>query len=299
MRSLLKSFKSFRKNTNRILNINSRNGIYINNFNQRKYYPTVDNKIITKNLALANNIPVPEAYYIIKNNKDLKNLKNILKNYEQFVIKPANGSGGNGILIITGKYENYYQKNNKELITIDDLIYHVANVLSGMYSLGNHQDQALIEYKINPSTVFSEIANIGVPDIRVIVYKKIPAMAMLRIPTNISNGKANLHQGAVGVGIDLISGRLKSGVFKNKIISYHPDTLKSFDKFIIPNWDKIIELAKKCGNLTKLGYIGVDIVIDKDKGPLVLELNARPGLSIQIANHTGLLNALDHIDNLN
>jgi hypothetical protein len=32
----------------------------------------------------------------------------------------------------------------------------------------------------------------------------------------------------------------------------------------------------------------VDIVMDRDLGPQILELNARPGLAIQIANNMGL-----------
>lgn len=48
-----------------------------------------------------------------------------------------------------------------------------------------------------------------------------------------------------------------------------------------------------------LGYIGVDIVLDRDLGPLVLELNARPGLSIQLANKIGLLPRLQRIENFN
>ena len=293
---MFKRLKIFKNNKIGLLNINMRNGKFINANNPRKYYPSVDNKLLTKKLAIEKSIPVPDVYHIVENTRDLKNIKNILKKHNEFVIKPATGSGGNGILIITGKYENYYQKNNKELITEDDLFYHISNILSGMYSLGSHQDQAIIEYKINPSPIFSEISTIGVPDIRVIVYKKVPAMAMLRLPTNLSNGKANLHQGAIGVGINFKDGSLKGGVFKKKLLPYHPDTLQDFKDFTIPKWDDILILAQKCGDLTKLGYIGVDIVIDKNKGPLVLELNARPGLSIQLANNSGLLKSLNLID---
>jgi len=40
--------------------------------------------------------------------------------------------------------------------------------------------------------------------------------------------------------------------------------------------------------MTGLGYLGVDIVLDKAYGPMLLELNARPGLAIQVANQAGL-----------
>jgi glutathione synthase/RimK-type ligase-like ATP-grasp enzyme len=47
--------------------------------------------------------------------------------------------------------------------------------------------------------------------------------------------------------------------------------------------------------MTGLGYLGVDLMIDEDKGPLMLEVNARPGLAIQLANGIGLLHRLEPI----
>ena len=50
--------------------------------------------------------------------------------------------------------------------------------------------------------------------------------------------------------------------------------------------------------MTGLGYLGVDVVIDREQGPLILELNARPGLAIQIANQSGLGLRLEQIDHM-
>ena len=57
-----------------------------------------------------------------------------------------------------------------------------------------------------------------------------------------------------------------------------------------------MNLAARSYELTGLGYQGVDLVLDKDKGPLILELNARPGLNIQIANRAGLLTRLQLVE---
>jgi glutathione synthase/RimK-type ligase-like ATP-grasp enzyme len=38
--------------------------------------------------------------------------------------------------------------------------------------------------------------------------------------------------------------------------------------------------------------VGVDLVIDVERGPLMLEVNARPGLQIQVINGEGLAPAL-------
>jgi hypothetical protein len=48
--------------------------------------------------------------------------------------------------------------------------------------------------------------------------------------------------------------------------------------------------------MINLAFLGVDLVIDRDRGPLLLELNARPGLQIQVANQAGLLKRLESVD---
>jgi len=221
-----------------------------------------------------------------------------LQKYTQFVIKPAQGSGGDGIIVITGKRKNRYLKSNGSLISQEELEHHVSNILSGMYSLGGHPDKALIEYCVQFDPLFDEVSYRGVPDIRIIVFLGYPVMGMIRLPTRQSQGKANLHQGAVGVGIDMATGKTRNGVWQNQITESHPDTDNDIDGLQLPQWDKLLEMAARCYELTGLGYLGVDIVLDKTKGPLILELNARPGLSIQIANRLGLLPRLQKIENL-
>ena len=144
--------------------------------------------------------------------------------------------------------------------------------------------------------VFSAVSFEGVPDIRLIVYRGFPIMAMLRLPTRMSQGKANLHQGAIGCGIDIHSGKTLQGVLDNQPIAFHPDTLNSIANIAIPTWDEMLLIAAQSYELTGLGYLGVDLVLDKTHGPLMLELNARPGLNIQIANNDGLLERMEYVD---
>ena len=66
----------------------------------------------------------------------------------------------------------------------------------------------------------------------------------------------------------------------------------------MPQWNDLLLIAAKSYELSGLGYVGVDIVMDKERGPMVLELNARPGLSIQIANGNGLRHRLRRIQQL-
>ena len=272
-----------------ILSINQRNSDYVLRYNRRKLYPLVDDKLKTKRLALQAGIAVPALYELIETEHQIKKLEELLQSYTDFVIKPARGAGGDGIIVITDRVFGRYRQINGKLLTIQELSYHLSCLLSGAYSLGGHPDYAIIERRVVVDPVFAEVSFEGVPDIRIINLLGYPAMAMVRLPTRLSGGKANLHQGAIGVGVNIANGLTLGGVFHNDAIDYHPDTLKPIVDIQVPYWDKILEIAAGCYELTGLGYLGVDIVLDKDHGPLMLELNARPGLNIQIANREGVV----------
>jgi alpha-L-glutamate ligase-like protein len=214
------------------------------------------------------------------------------------VVKPAHGSGGDGILVICDRRKDYYVDTDGKLVMPDDLAHHLTNVIGGLYSLGGQPDVAMIESLVHFDPLFSQLTWHGVPDIRLIVFRGYPVMAMTRLPTRLSHGKANLHQGAIGAGIDLGSGITFGGVSGNRLVSTHPDTGHAIAGFRVPHWNRIVAMAAQCYEAVELGYLGVDIVLDRDLGPLILELNARPGLNIQLANRSGLRGRLDAIDAL-
>ena len=279
-----------------VLGINQRNSDYILRYNARALYPSVDDKLNTKRLALNAGIAVPTLYGTIETEHDIQGLPELLAPYTDFVIKPARGAGGDGILVITHKRFDRYRQINGKLLTLPDMSYHLSRLLSGAYSLGGYPDYALIERRVVVDPVFSEISHDGVPDIRIIILLGYPAMAMVRLPTHLSNGKANLHQGAIGVGIDVATGLTLGGVSRNDLIHCHPDTLNPITHIQVPYWSDILHIAASCYELTGLGYLGVDIVLDKTLGPLLLELNARPGLNIQLANRAGALHRYQAIE---
>lgn len=281
-----------------IVGMNQRNADFIFRYNKRSLYPLVDDKVRTKYLAAASDIAVPELYGVIEIQHDVANFHDIVKDRDDFVIKPAHGSGGSGICVITGRLNNRYRQNSGELLTEDDIEYYVSNVLSGLYSLGGQPDQVLIEYRVKFDPLFEMVSYQGVPDIRTIVFRGIPVACMVRLPTRMSDGKANLHQGAVGAGIDLATGQTTHAVWHNYPIELHPDTGAPISGLQIPHWHKLLTLAAQCHEFVGLGYLGVDVVLDRELGPLVLEINARPGLSIQIANRKGMSRSLEFIDKL-
>lgn len=276
-----------------VLGLNKRNGDYIMRFNPRRLYPLVDDKLKTKQLALAAGIAVPYLYGVIETQHDIRRLPAMVQQHPEFVLKPAHGSAGDGIVVVTGRSAGRYRTISGQFLDADYVEHHLSNAINGQFSLGGVQDSVIVEALVHFSNVFAHVSYLGVPDVRVIVFRGYPVMAMVRLPTRTSHGKANLHQGAVGAGIDVSSGTTLGGVWSGEVIDHHPDTSEPIAGIAIPGWDTILEIAARCYELTKMGYIGVDIVLDRDRGPLVLELNARPGLAIQIANRQGLLRRLE------
>ncbi len=284
-----------------VLGLNERNANFIMRLNPRRHYPRVDDKVLTKELALEAGMAVPDLYGVIANQGEVRTFPAIVENLESFVIKPAQGSGGDGILVVTGRSErkrDCFRLSSGVIVSEGEILYHLSNIVGGQYSLSGNPDKALIEYCVHFDPVFADVSYQGVPDIRVVVYRGYPAMAMVRLPTRASDGKANLHQGAVGAGIDMGTGLTMNGVLDDEVVDEHPDTGALVAGLEIPHWDFILESSAKGYEVTELGYLGVDMVIDRDRGPLILEMNARPGLNIQIANCAGLRSRVARIDEI-
>ncbi len=278
--------------------IGQRNAEFVLMYNQRRNYPRVDDKLITKKLALAAGLPVPQLYAVVREEHEIEELHEKLRDRESFVVKPAHGSGGDGILVISGRRGDRYRRSNGALLAREEFDHHISNMLSGLFSLGGQPDHVLVEYCVQFDPIFDNVSYKGVPDIRIISFLGYPVMSMIRLPTRMSDGKANLHQGAIGVGIDIPTGITRRGVWGREIIREHPDTESTIVGLQIPRWDELLLIAARCYELVELGYVGVDIVLDKQLGPLILELNARPGLAIQMANGNGLLHRLRQVQEL-
>jgi alpha-L-glutamate ligase-like protein len=183
-----------------------------------------------------------------------------------------------------------------ETLAASDVRYHLANTLSGLYSLEGLPDRAIVEQRIVRHEAFAAIAVGGTPDIRIILYRRVPAMAMVRLPTVASRGRANLHQGAVAAGVHLRTGETFGGVCHDRAVAAHPDTGAPVAGVRVPAWHALLTAAMTLADVLAMDYIGVDFVLDARSGPVVLEANARPGLAIQIANRRGLLPRLRAIE---
>jgi alpha-L-glutamate ligase-like protein len=281
-----------------VLGINQRNSEFVLPSNQRRDYPCVDDKLLTRDLATAAGIPVPTLLGKVSYHHELQHLPRMLEGLRDFVLKPARGSQGNGIVVITDVHDGVYRKSSGRLLTHTELRQHVSSTISGVFSLRGDLDSCAIEARVVIHESFEPIARFGIPDIRVIVYRGIPVMSMSRLPTVESDGRANLHQGAIAAGLDLATGVVLYAAHRNRPVTHHVDTHAPIIGHRVPHWETVLELAARASDISGLGYIGVDLVIDANRGPLLLELNARPGLMIQVANRQGLLPRLRQVQSL-
>jgi alpha-L-glutamate ligase-like protein len=296
---LLERLQPFGKLTDLgVLGMNRRNIAYISRYNNRRLFPLVDDKLKTKQLAMEHGILTPTLLAVIDNQHDISTLEHRLPSLPSFCLKPAKGSGGKGILVVKCAADGRLLRVNGQALGLADIQRHASNILAGLFSLGGAPDVAVMESLVQVDPVFHRFSYEGVPDLRIIVFRGFPVMAMVRLSCAASKGKANLHQGAVGVGIDIGSGKAVRAVMRDKPIVQHPDTGKNLLNLQIPQWQELLELACQCYDMTGLGYLGVDLIVDRERGPMLLELNARPGLSIQMANGCGLLPRLQKIESI-
>ncbi|WP_226597152.1 alpha-L-glutamate ligase-like protein [Marinobacter nauticus] len=281
-----------------MLNMNRRNVDYIARYNDRTSYPLVDNKLKTKLAVSEYGVKTPKLLQVVRQQHEISHFREMAEDLAGFAIKPAKGSGGKGITVITGRDGDDFIKASSARISVAMLERHLTNILAGLYSLAGTPDVAIVENLVQSSPALARYSFQGVPDIRIVVFQGYPVMAMLRLATTASDGKANLHQGAVGVGLDIGSGQSLNAVQFNRPITLHPDTGLALENIRIEDWENMLEMAARCYEATGLGYMGVDLVVDANEGPLLLELNARPGLAIQMANGCGLLPRLNAIESL-
>lgn len=282
-----------------ILGMNARNFLYIRRYNKQDAKRIADDKLETKIVLVENQIATPKLLATFLDRDEIQSFDWNSLPTDGFVVKPARGYGGGGILPIK-KWNNYEGTTiSGETYTQENLKSHLLDILEGAYSLQYLPDKAFIEERLISDPIFKKLGAIGLPDIRIIVLNHVPVMAMLRLPTQESKGKANLHQGAIGIGIDMRTGITTHSVYKGKKIEFVPNTKIKIRGMKIPRWDDLLLLAAKTQSIIPgLGYAGVDIVIDQRFGPMVLEVNARPGLSIQVANNESLRTRLERVENL-
>ncbi len=294
LRSFFSRMKETRKRAAKVLSMNRRNLHYIYTRNQRQHFPLADNKLLAKEVLVAAGVRMPETYRTYSYYYELRQLERDLDAYHEFVIKPAQGSGGNGIIVIVGRRGRDWVGISGKIYTLYDLQKHISDILFGIFSF-DLSDQAIIESRIVQHPEMQELSPLGLADVRVIMCDDQPVMSMTRVPTRQSEGRANLHQGALGVAIDIATGVTTNARFLGAPIERHPDSGIALVGRKLPFWPEVVELAHRAARAVPLKYLGVDISISPN-GPQLLEINVRPGLEIQNVNQRGMLAILQAMD---
>lgn len=274
------------KNPKGVVGLNRRNIEYIYPHNQRAHYGLADDKVKAKMLLHKHQIACARTYAVIERINEIKARWEGLQHHKALVIKPARGCGGGGIKILKKNRAGQWQGSGK-ILRDAEIFQHITSIISGLFSMASH-DVCLIEECIEPHPFFAQIYDEGVPDFRIITLKGKPLMAMLRMPTSKSDGKANLHQKGVGIGVDMHLGTLTQVYDGKRYSLHHPDNANPVHGMKIPFWFTMLQLAQKTAKAFPLDYLGIDLVIDKIKGPQIMEVNVRPGLGIQLVNKQGL-----------
>lgn len=285
-----------RRVSQNFLGLNRRDRDLVARYNPRRLVHTTIHKLLTKELLRAIGIPVAETFQVYRFQHDLKQFAAQAAAWDEFVIKPAQGTGGGGVIVVTAREKQHYLTLGEGLVSRRVLESHLSDVLNGVFSLNHRYDEAFVERRLLAHPTLATLSYQGLPDIRVIVFRGIPLMAMLRLATRESKGRANLDAGGLGVGVDLVTGVTAGAIARRRWLRVHPDTDIPLDGVQIPEWEELLHVATQCADATGLKYIGVDLVLSAESGPCVLELNARPGLLIQVANRRGLRPLIEAIE---
>lgn len=277
----------------RVVGINRRNVLLVYPNNDRHHFPFADDKLLAKRVLAEKGVPVPETLAVCDGLFAVPEVVDRLRGRERFVVKPSSGAGGAGILVV-GEWSEargvWIRAGGREIGPVQ-LQRHLADIVFGVYS-NQLEDRAFVERRVEPHPVFAGLWADGLCDVRVITLRAVPVLSMIRVPTRESGGRANLHQGGLGIAVDLATGRTFRAQHRGRSVERHPESGAPLLGIEIPAWPDVLDVARRAAAAVPLGYLGVDVVVDREIGPLVLEINARPGLEIQNVNAVGLATAL-------
>jgi alpha-L-glutamate ligase-like protein len=281
-----------RRRRQALVGINLRNVALVYPNNPRRHFPIADDKLLAKQYLQRADVPVPRTVAVCEGLFAVRDTVAALLSLEHFVLKPATGSGGAGILVVGERIAGgAWRRSENRKVTAGELEKHLADIVFGAWSK-SLEDKAFVESRVFPHPFFATLWSDALCDIRVITLSGEPLMSMIRVPTTHSGGRANLHQGGLGIAVDLRSGRTVRALHRGRAIARHPETDVPLLDLEVPLWSEVLEVARRAARSVPLGYLGVDVVLDRERGPLVLEINVRPGLEIQNVNGRGLGDAL-------
>lgn len=307
-----------------ILGMNARNLDYIKKFNPKKGIRLANDKHKSKQFLSDRWIPVPKTYDLITNRKDLYQYDFSTIPADEFIVKPTQWSRWrwiyrvkpldqhpewHGYLDVSwsrfdkffgaeSPYTDQRYKVSGEIIHDNALRRYMVDILDGKNSMNRWNDRILLEELIVPWSGFELFCEHGLADIRVIVFNLVPVAAMLRVPTQMSGGTANLDRWGLWLWVNVSTGKVQSMFQHDKIYKDDfPEEFAAFQDKQISYRSDILLYSSKIQYFANLWYLALDRVIT-DEWPKILEINARAGLKFQLAGALPIKHRLNKIKDM-
>jgi hypothetical protein len=201
----------------------------------------------------------------------VEELEIFLKNNPEFMIKPYDGLGGQGVAKMTreqaGTAEEFYKKLKDEHL--------------------------FVEGYVKQNSQINKLCSASVNTIRVMTFSYGGKSRILYAAMRIGNGINhcdNFHQGGMGCSLDIETGKLVGNAIDKdlNVFENHPVSGIKFDGFQIPNWEKAKEIVLEAALVNdKIHVVGWDVAITEE-GATFIEGNRRPGFDlVQVLSERG------------
>jgi hypothetical protein len=226
-------------------------------------------ELLCKGIGINN---LPHTYGIISPDQNYKEkLRSWFQNnyVDSLIIKPLKGMMGRHIVLAKRINNNIVIQSKKGFIPLQD--FHLAKT-------------AIVQEVVKQDRRLSAFSSSSVNTIRVLtMYTINESTIILAAIMRCGVGESyvdNWSAGGVSVGIDTETGRLKKYGYNKEGTRYieHPTSRVMFEDFIIPQWQQISELAIKIQQAFPCYRIlGMDIALQENGEPILIEVNDRPG----------------------
>ena len=201
---------------------------------------------------------------------DISSLFLQLNENEKIFIKPVDGAGGTGIVVLKKQGDGFYLKDSR--------VVDLSSVL-------DKSREYILQLGIKQRKDISQINASSVNTLRVVTQWRdgLPCISVcvMRIGRNNSDVD-NSHQGGLSVQIDVETGKMyKSATAEHGGGLYyaHPDSGFIFDDFVIAEWEQICkDILVAAEKFKEIPEIAWDVAIS-DAGVVFIELNLGYGLT--------------------
>ncbi|MCX6807778.1 MAG: DUF1704 domain-containing protein [Patescibacteria group bacterium] len=290
--------------TRHILGANSNFLDFVYPVRSQQDFSWIKNRSKIKAWLQARGIFMPKTLLIVKNISDLDRLNFDILPQKFIIRKVFNNGRDDNILTLSSIGANAWLDSRKRLWKPEDIKQHILDILDGGFSKSGLPDIACIEQRPELDKFFARLGQDGLPVIKIIVYRNVPLMAMLKLaPPAIVNNKFGLRQNEILIGIDIATGET-TNLFTNSVFDHKKEilTLPWSGRVVrgleIPMWQDILLLASQVQSLINANYLTVEISLDAKNGPVVCGLSIDSDLDVQLANHSSLRERLDKVKGL-